>query len=201
MKISFCTVYAFCCECWHQKWNTIREVKNCFFYLQICKHIVVKDSKTTVLDLRWQRKRGNTSISANHWEYLFISFFTWRLFCIYLFYKKVLWNWIPQLHSLLWAGLLKLLRCSNGVLCFLDHHALFVCGQVFFKNVVVRLYCLVWSELLFGSLSSRWRHLSRHTMRLLQCELFSGIFKRKLCVCDLELIYIDIHWYHLQFSL
>lgn len=150
MKISFCTVHAFCCECWHQKWNTIREVKNYFFYLQICKHIVVKDSKTTVLDLRWQRKRGNTSVSANHWEYLFISFFTWRLFCIYLFYKKVLWNWIPQLHSLLWAGLLKLLRCSNGVLCFLDHYALFVCGQVFFKNVVVRLYCLVWSELLFG---------------------------------------------------
>lgn len=177
--------YTFWCECWHQKWNAIREVKNGLFYLQICKHIVVKDSKTTVLDLRWQMKRGNTSLSANHWKYLFISFFTWRLFCIYLFYKKVLWNRIPQLHSLLWAGLVKLLRCSNGVLCFFfffRSSCAFCLWPGVFKNIVVRLYCVIWSDCCFGSLSTRWRHLSRHTMRLLQCELFSGIFKRMLCV-------------------
>lgn len=91
-----------------EKWKIV------FFYLQICKHIVVKDSKTTVLDLRWQRKRGNISVSANHWAYL-ISFFTWRLF-LYLFILHK--SRIPQLHISLWAGLVKSLRCSNGVLCF-----------------------------------------------------------------------------------
>lgn len=100
-------------------------MKNRCFCSQICKHIVVKDLKTTVLDLRWQEKRRNTL--ENHWEDLF----TWRLFCIYLFYKKVLWNWITELQILWSCWDVPMVFCA-----FLDHCMLFVCGQVVLKHFV-----------------------------------------------------------------
>lgn len=84
---------------------------------QICKHVVVKDAKTTVLDLRWQMKEGHTSVEATSPGVLFFifSYLNW-LICIYLFIKQKKYCEVESVfHRLLLASCNEAVKLLSGV--------------------------------------------------------------------------------------
>ncbi len=116
-------------------------------------------------------------------ENIYIFLYLKAFLYLFILQKGTVKHNLPQLHSLLWAGLVKLLRCSNGLLCFFRSSCAFCSWPGVFQKC-----CAV--------LSWRGRPLSRHTVvwGCYNVNWFQNILKGSC------LFVWFAFWYHLQFS-
>lgn len=186
MKINsyMCHLSQICIKYWYHTRNTFKEVKHRFF--SICRFASTLWWRTRKRQF-WtsgdRGRKGNISVSANHWAYLYLSLLEGFFVFIY-FTKRYCETESPSATQFAVSRFSEVIEMFQWCFVFfLGHHALSVRGQVFFKNVVL-------------SLSSRGRPLSRHAVvwGCYNVNWFQDILKGS-CV----FVWFAF-WYHLQSS-
>lgn len=155
-----------------EKWN----ISNFFLFADLqahCGERLKNDSpgpQVTEEDGKYQYQQTIENF------YLYLSLL--EGFFVFIYFTKRYCDRTPQLRCLLWAGLVKLVFFC---FFFLDHHhhALFVRGQY----VLVRTCGIFGRPFCLFVLKMAPFIKAYCTIRLLKCELFSGLFTKVCMIC------------------